>query len=217
MKGDNMLPFSRDQFFAVFAAYNEAIWPAQVVGLALGVLAIGALWLRPQAKRFIIFGVLALLWGWTGVAYHMVFFAPINGAALGFGALFVVGALVFLRFALGRSAPIFDAATPDSLWGWLLILYAVVVYPLVGVLNGHIYPAAPTFGVTPCPLVIFTFGVLMFLRGPAPWSLLVIPLIWSVIGGSAALLLGVVQDGMLPLSGLLVVLLRARSRATAPN
>jgi hypothetical protein len=130
---------------------------------------------------------------------------------------FVVEALVLLVFALGRDALIFDAAAPNSFWGWLLILYAIVVYPLVGVLDGHVYPAAPTFGVTPCSLVIYTFGMLMLLRGRAPWSLLVIPIIWSVIGGSAALLLGVVQDWMLPLSGLLVILLRARSQATARN
>jgi hypothetical protein len=215
MKGAHMLPFSRDEFFTVFAAYNEAIWPAQAFGLALGALAIGALWLRPQAKGVVILGVLALLWGWTGVAYHMVFFAPVTGAALGFGAFFVVEALMLFVFALGRSALVFDAAGPNSFWGWMLILYAIVVYPLVGVLNGHVYPAAPTFGVTPCPLVIFTFGMLMFLRGRVPWSLLVIPLIWSVIGGSAAFLLGVAQDWMLPASGLLVVLLRARSEATA--
>ena len=41
--------------------------------------------------------------------------------------------------------------------------------------SGHVYPAAPMFGVTPCPLVIFTFGMLLLSRERAPWPLLVIP------------------------------------------
>jgi hypothetical protein len=31
-----MLPFSVDQFFGVFASYNRAIWPAQIVAFMIG-------------------------------------------------------------------------------------------------------------------------------------------------------------------------------------
>jgi len=34
-----MLPFTREQLLAVFVAYNEAVWPAQVVAYLL------ALWM----------------------------------------------------------------------------------------------------------------------------------------------------------------------------
>lgn len=30
-----MLPFSVEQFFGVFASYNSAIWPAQIVALII--------------------------------------------------------------------------------------------------------------------------------------------------------------------------------------
>ena len=30
-----MLPFTREQFFAVFAAYNEAVWPVQYLAYLL--------------------------------------------------------------------------------------------------------------------------------------------------------------------------------------
>ena len=47
------------------------------------------------------------------------------------------------------------------------------------------------FGVTPCPVTIFAFGVLA--AKPLPRLVLVIPLAWSLIGGSAAVLLGIAR------------------------
>jgi hypothetical protein len=60
------------------------------------------------------------------------------------------------------------------------------------------------FGVTPCPITLFTFGVLLLAQSPLPRRLLVIPLLWALIGGSAAWLLGVAQDWPLLISGVLV-------------
>ena len=82
-----------------------------------------------------------------------------------------------------------------------LISYALMVYPLLGVLFGHVYPAAPTFGA-PCPTTIFTFGVLFLLREPFPRYVLVIPILWAGIGGSAAFSLGVAEDYGLIVAGL---------------
>lgn len=53
------------------------------------------------------------------------------------------------------------------------------------------------FGVTPCPTVIFTFGVLLLAKPRLPFWLFVIPAVWAVIGGSAAILLDVREDWML--------------------
>lgn len=74
------------------------------------------------------------------------------------------------------------------------------------------YPAQPTFGITPCPLTLFTFGVLLLTRSPVPRSLLIIPQGWSLLGGSAAFLLGVPQDWPLLFSGMAVLLLVLRER-----
>jgi Family of unknown function (DUF6064) len=64
------------------------------------------------------------------------------------------------------------------------------------------------FGITPCPVTIFTFGVFLLSHRRVPLWLLVIPFVWSIIGGSAAALLKVPQDWVLLLSGVatLVVL-----------
>lgn len=89
------LPFSVEQFFAVFVQYNTTVWPAQVVLLALGVIAVAfALW--PGARSGpIVSAILALLWAWLGVVYHWVFFTPVNPLASAFAILSLVGALAF--------------------------------------------------------------------------------------------------------------------------
>jgi hypothetical protein len=39
-RGMAMLPFTVDQFFSVFGAYNNAVWPTQVVAYLLGAVAV---------------------------------------------------------------------------------------------------------------------------------------------------------------------------------
>lgn len=206
-----MLPFTREQFFAVFADYHRAVGPAPLLAyaLALGML-VAVLGSLPGRGRLVAAG-LALLWAWTGVVYHGLYFAAINRAALGFAALFVLQALLFLEAGVLRGRLVFD---PPEGWraalGACLVAYATLLYPLIGALLGHRHPAAPSFGVTPCPLTIFSFGMLLLARTPVPWRLLVIPLLWSLIGGSAAFLLGVPQDWPLLASALCVLALRPR-------
>jgi hypothetical protein len=90
----------------------------------------------------------------------------------------------------------------------------LIVYPLLGLYAGHGYPRVPMFGITPCPLVLFTFGTLL-LASRVPGWLLFVPAAWSLVGGSAAFLLGVPQDWPLLFSGLAAVpLLRRRQPVT---
>lgn len=214
-----MLPFTREQFLGVFADYNTAVWPAQVVAYLLGLAAVAAL-LRPSPSRHrMVAGVLAAMWTWTGVAYQGVFFARINPVALGFGALFVVQGMLFLVAGVGQRRLVFGPSPGiASALGWVLVAYSMLLYPLLGQSSGHGYPALPMFGVTPCPVTLFTFGVLLLTLAPVPRWLLLIPLAWSLVGGSAAFMLGVVQDWPLFFSGLTIALLvlRDRRRAAAP-
>jgi hypothetical protein len=211
-----MLPFTHEQFRAVFAAYNAAVWPAQVLAYVLGGAMVAALLRRwPGSGRFAAAG-LALMWAWTGVAYHALHFSAINRAAWAFAALFVAQALLFVEAGVWRRG--LEIAPPRGaagVLGWALIGYAALLYPLLGLMLGHRYPAMPMFGITPCPVTIFSFGVLLLARAPVPRRLWVIPLIWSLVGGSAAMLLAVPQHWVLLFSGASVWLLwRHKDRGT---
>lgn len=203
-----MLPFTREQFLGVFVSYNEAIWPLQIVAFLLGSVAV-ALLLRPgRSSDRIIAGVLAAMWVWTGIAYHGLFFAPINPAAYPFGALFLFQGGLLAYAGVQRDRIRFGFRSSPATWvGAAFLFYAAILYPLVGVATGSTYPGMPMFGVTPCPVTIFTFGMLLLTTRRLPRWLLVIPFAWSLIGGSAAIMLGVTQDWLLLASGLIAILL----------
>ena len=207
-----MLPFTETEFFAVFGRYNLAIWPAQIVAYALALVAIGALIFRPAWGAHAVFVVLALLWGWTGAAYHLGYFSTINPAAWLFGAAFILQAGLLAHHAL-KTGPAPERRRLDGVIGWTMIAYAALLYPLLNGWLGHAYPQAPAFGVTPCPLTIFTFGLMSLAHARLPWRLYAIPVVWSAIGGSAALMLGVAADWALPAAGLLALALNTRKPA----
>lgn len=188
------LPFSQDQFFAVMAAYNEAVWPAQWLMVALALAMVALVLRRPaQAGRPVAFG-LALLWAWMAAAYHLAFFRSINPAAPLFAGLSLAAALVFLwsgglrgglQFRTGSSA--------TARLGLVVIALALVGYPAAGHYLGHRYPATPTFGL-PCPTTLFTFGLLLMATPDLRKSMIIGPLAWALIGSTAAFALGVTQD-----------------------
>ncbi len=95
----------------------------------------------------------------------------------------------------------------------LLVVFALVVYPAWSVYAGHSYPALPTFGL-PCPTTIFTVGLFALLVAPYPRSTIVAPLLWCLIGGQAAFLLGVPADLGLLFAAAVAAVLLAQPRAS---
>lgn len=187
-------PFTVEQFFGVFARYNQSVWPMQII---LNLLALATIVLlcraRPSGSR-VISGVLSFFWGWMAIAYHFVFFTGINPAAWLFGAVFLIGALWFAWFGVLKGRLLFRSGGGKRGWaGGLLMGYALLVYPLLSHFLGHRYPAAPTFGL-PCPTTIFTLGMLLFAVAPLPRSVFVVPLLWAAVGSTAAFQFGVLQD-----------------------
>lgn len=212
-----MLPFTQAQFLEVFVAYNQAIWPAQLAAYLLGLIAALCLRWPSRAADRTIAGALAAMWLWTGIVYHGLHFSAINKAAFGFGLVFVVQGGLLVDAGLFRDRLRFAISNTFAGWiGLAFIAYAAVVYPLIGLLTGHPYPQLPMFGVTPCPVVIFTFGLFLLSARAFPVWLLIVPFIWSLIGGSAAILLGVPQDWLLLVSGLVAIpVIVARNRRYA--
>jgi hypothetical protein len=208
-----MLPFTPEQFLAVFASYNNAIWPIQIAAYLLGGIAAALLFRKTPGSDRIIAGILAVMWLWTGFGYHGIWFSAINKAAL-FAALFIVQGCCLIYAGVYRHQIRFGIRRGLATWaGAAFVVYAAIVYPLIGVAASHPFPAMPMFGLTPCPVTIFTFGMLLLTMGPVPRWLLVIPFVWSLIGGSAAILLNVPQDWLLLLSGCIAVPLMVHAAA----
>lgn len=215
-----MMPFTRDQFFAIFAAYNSAIWPAAIIAYPLALTMVAFALRGGRSNAAIVAASSALLWGFVGVAYHGLFFSRINLAAPLFAAAFVLQAVLFCAAAAsGHGIEFNERSRVRSAVGLGLILYAMIIYPLIGLIGGERYPAMPLFGVAPCPLLIFTFG-LFVLASRVRWWLWIVPLLWTIVGTGGFYLLSVPQDAALPFSALAAILLQAaehmQGRRAAP-
>ena len=214
------MPFTPEQFFDVFRRYNTSVWPMQWVLAGLGVLAVLVALQRSTRATRVVSGILASLWLWMALGYHLAFFASINRAAILFAAAFLVETGIFLwaanRPARLRLDPRLDGR---GIIGGAIIAFALVGYPILSSAVGHRYPAMPTFGL-PCPTTMLTLGLLLWIEPPIPRRLAAIPVVWSIIGGIAAARLGAQEDYALLVSGLLTwaVLITGnrRRRVVAP-
>jgi hypothetical protein len=196
------LPFTQEQFFEVFGRYNEAVMPLQIGLFLLGLSAFGAMVVRRRDSDRVISAILAGLWAWMGVVYHLMYFREVNPAATLFGIMFLGGAAIFAWAGVVQGRLVFDCESRTRrITGHVLIAYALVFYPFVSAVLGREFPEMPTFGL-PCPTTVFTIGMLAFLAAPFPRYVFAIPIAWALIGAQAALLLGVYEDLGLLVAGL---------------
>lgn len=200
-------PFTSEQFFEVFKNYNETIFPLQIIFYLLSIFAVYYA-IKPSSKsNKIICGILAFFWLWMGIVYHINFFTAVNKAAYFFGTLFILQGILFLYYGLFQKRLSFKFHSDKyGIIGISMIVYSLTIYPVLGYALGHVYPYSPTFGL-PCPTTIFTFGILLFTNGKFPLTILVIPLIWSVIGFTAVFNFNIMEDSVLPFAGILTLLL----------
>ena len=210
------LPFTSEEFLKVFRNYNEAVFPMQIVFYLLALLAVYYTTRKKTVSDRLVTAILGFFWLWMGLAYHLLYFTSINKAAYLFGGVFILQGLLFLYVGIiGKQLSFSYPGKTRGIVGALLITYALIIYPVVGSLQGHAYPAGPTFGL-PCPTTIFTFGLLLWADRPVPKFILIIPLLWSLIGFSAALTLGIKEDYGLLLAGILAgVMIFWRKRSIA--
>lgn len=196
-------PFTVEQFLEVFRSYNEAVWPMQVFLYLFGVVIVALSIKKTHSSYKIITLVLAFLWLWMGIVYHLLYFSSINKAAYLFGAAFILqGFLIFYIGIIKKSLSFHFKTDIYGIVGAVFILYAIIIYPLVGYSLGHIYPASPTFGL-PCPTTIFTFGVFLLSEKKVPWILVLIPFLWAIIGSTAVFVLGIKEDAGLLISAII--------------
>ena len=207
------LPFTTEEFLKVFETYNQAVFPMQLILYLLAILMIYLCVKKKSWSDKTISAMLSFLWLWMGMVYHIIFFTAINKAAYFFGALFILQGGLFIWKGVVQNKLKFNfTKNMYGLVGIVLMVFALIIYPIIGYAFGHVYPVSPTFGL-PCPTTLFTFGMLLLLNGKYPKLILIIPFIWAIIGFSAALSLGIKEDISLLISAIIVLgLLIGRNR-----
>jgi hypothetical protein len=198
-----MLPFTADILFSGFEQYNRALWPPPLLAWGLG-LAAALSTLRPvRGADAATAALLAAAWLWTGIGYHLLHFATINFAAPIYGAAFVLEGLLLAWSGVLRRTLSFRFRADVFGWaGLALALAALILWPLADWLTGHGAGSLRIVGLAPTPTAAFTLGLLLLAQGRAPLHLAVIPLLWALVAGATAWILGIAQDLALPVAAL---------------
>ena len=187
-------PFTKEQFFDLFERYNWGVFPAQLVLLFLAFGAVVLVHSKLGFRTKAIGSFLGLLWFWTGIVYHIAFFSQINPIAIFFGAAFIIqGVLLVLTTYRSDVFNFSFAASGKDYLAYFFILFGLILYPLIGLVEGHKLSQTIAIGL-PCPSTIVTFGFLLLAARRLPRYLLIIPSLWSIIGLTAAISFGVYQD-----------------------
>lgn len=211
-----MIP-TLEQLLDLFAVYNERVWPMQIVAYLLGVAGFVLAFRKSNLSSRLIPAILAFFWLWVA----FVFWLPnaLGGFTPGylFAGFFLIQGLLFL-IQVVRPKLVFGYQASLAVWlGIFFMLYALVGYPLLGVLVGHVYPYAPPFGLTPCPLITFSFGLFLLTVQKVPNGLMIIPFCYALSGILWASM-GVWEDIGMVLSGLLGIgLIWARDAKSAQS
>jgi len=177
----DFLLFSPRTYYRLFELYNLAVWPAQLLALALG-LAILVLLARPSPKAgAFIAAILALAWVVVAWGYFHARYTSINWIASYFAIAFLIEALLLGWFGIIRRDLAFSVANRAGSIGLCLYLFALMIQPMIGPLLGRPIVQIDFFGLMPDPTAVATLGLLLTATGRHVISLLIIPLAWCII------------------------------------
>lgn len=210
-----MLPYTAEVLFALFDEYNQAIRPLQGVALFLtaGVLML-ALRSRENRSRLIIV-ILAAGWLWTGTVYHLVYFRELNFAAPGYGMVFILqGMLLFWAGVYRNRVSIRFQRKPASYAGMAILILSAFILPVIDWHQGLSWTDARFALLAPGATAGLTLGLLMMADRRPPLWIAAIPVLWTIIVGAHAAVLGIYQDIALTAAGLVALFwLVAHARA----
>jgi hypothetical protein len=206
-----------NQFLAEFGRADTTAWPMQVVCYAAAVAMIGlALWPRRWSSPLIC-ALAAAYFAWIGIGYF-AWLSPGIGLSGAWAAVFTTQAVLLVVAGVARrDLVIRPRRDVSSGLGAVFLGYALIGYPLVGVLGGHALRVVPLFGVSPCATVTFFFGLLLWATPPVPAYLLFLPLAWALTAAPPNMATGVVVDyGMLVAAAITTGWVLWRDRASGP-
>ena len=143
----DFLLFSPRTYYRLVQLYNLAIWPAQLVALAIGAAILAVLGSRATWQGRIIMVVLAFLWVWVAWAYFLERYETINWAASYYAAGFMAEAVLLLWRAAFPGVSFRPNQNLASRAGLVISASAMFLYPLIAPALQRPWTQAETFGI----------------------------------------------------------------------
>ena len=189
---EDLLLFSPQVYWRLFALENEAVWPAQPVVLAAAaLLALCFIWRRRHAGRWL-GPVLGAAWLWTGWQFVALRYGTVNWAAPTLAWGFYAEAALLAGF--GLSGRIVFTQRGRGIWLGLGLFVAALVWPALAPLDGRPWREAEVFALAPDPTALGTLGLLA-LAERSRWTALlgIAPVLWLALSTLTLVTMGAWQ------------------------
>ena len=189
---EDLLPFSPQVYWRLFALENEAVWPAQPAVLAVGVLLALTLIGGRQPSGQWLGPALGTAWLWTGWHFVAVRYGTVNWLAPSLAWGFYAEAA--LLAGLGLSGRIVRDRWGRGAWLGLGVFVAALVWPVLALLDGRSWREAEVIALAPDPTAIATLGLLA-LAERSRWTALlyIAPVLWLALSTLTLVTMGAWQ------------------------
>jgi hypothetical protein len=178
----DFLMFSPQVYQRLFELQNREWWPAPLLALIIGFVALGLAWLRGPAPGRVVSVLLALAWLFVAWSFFIQRYAAIHLAGNVVAAAFVLQALLLLWLGIVRVRLVFTRDVVATT-GLALVALALAGWPLLAPIFGRAWWQAEVFAMAPDPTAVATLGVLLASRS-TPWLLIPIPALWLLFNGA---------------------------------
>ena len=189
---EDLLLFSPQVYWRLFALENEAIWPAQPVMLvAVALLALTFILGRPPSGRWL-GPTLGAAWLWTGWHFVALRYGSVNWLAPTLAWGFYTEAALLAGLGLSGRLVFLRRGRRD--WFGIGLLAAALVWPLLAPLDGRPWREAEVIALAPDPTAIATLGLLA-LAERSRWTALlcIAPVLWLAVSTLTLVTMGAWQ------------------------
>ena len=171
---------STETWWDQIEAYNNAIFPMQIIIVVVAAVLTYLLFVKPDTKtNNMMKAYLSFTFAWNGIIFFLIFGKELPGTFLG-APLCILVAILFVWDIFANKTQL---RVTDIKWQrYLMMLWILLafLYPLIGFALGHYYPKTCIFGVMPCPTTVFALALLAAAIPKIDKKVYILLLVWAL-------------------------------------
>ena len=171
---------STETWWDQIEAYNNAIFPMQIIIVVIAAVLTYLLFVKPDTKtNNMMKAYLSFTFAWNGIIFFLIFGKELPGTFLGAPLCILIAIL----FAWDIFANKTQFRVPETKWQKYFTIFLVLcalLYPLIGFALGHYYPKTCIFGVMPCPTTVFALALLAAAIPKVDKKIYILLLVWAL-------------------------------------